>query len=149
MSTASKGDRVKVHYTGYLEDGTVFDTSRSEDREPFEFIVGEGAVISGFESAVEGMAVGQTKSVEVPPEDAYQARNDDLVFEVERGQFPEDIQLEVGMLLKVSTTDEQVPETDVTVVEVREDAIVLDGNHPLAGRTLKFDLELLEVMAEG
>ncbi len=146
MTTARNGDRVKVHYTGYLEDGTVFDTSRSEDRDPLEFVIGEGVVIPGFEAAIEDMAVGQTKTIEVPPEQAYRERNENLIFEVEKGQFPDDIEIEVGMLFKVSTTDAESPETDVTVAEIRDDAIVLDGNHPLAGKTLKFDVELLEIL---
>ena len=144
--SAQSGNKVRVHYTGYLEDGSVFDTSRSEDREALEFTLGEGTVIPGFENGVLGMDAGQTRTIEVPPEEGYRERNEELVFEVAADQFPEGLELRIGMLLTVGSEDGEVPDTEVSVAEITEDAVVLDGNHPLAGHTLKFDLELLEIV---
>jgi peptidylprolyl isomerase len=141
MNNAQTGDVVRVHYTGRLEDGTVFDSSRG--REPLEFTLGSGQVISGFDSAVEGMEVGETRSTRIPVEEAYGPRRDDLLLEIDREQVPESIEVSVGTQLQLQQEDgRSVP---VTVAEVGSQTITLDGNHPLAGHDLDFELELLEV----
>lgn len=141
MAEASKGTNVKIHYTGRLDDGTVFDTSR--ERDPLDFTVGEGKVIPGFEEAVEGMAEGEEKTTTIPAEDAYGPRRDDLVLPVERARLPEGLDPEVGQPLQMQTEDGQV--VQVVVAELRDDVVMLDANHPLAGRDLTFDIELVEV----
>jgi peptidylprolyl isomerase len=141
MPEAKQGDVVSVHYTGKLDDGTVFD-STSEDR-PFEFTLGEGKVIPGFESAVSGMKIGESKTVTVKPDDAYGKRRDDLVVQVDRKVVPENLDLEVGQRLQMHRADgESVP---VTVVDISEERVTLDANHPLAGRDLIFEIELVKV----
>lgn len=142
MDSAQTGNVVKVHYTGKLEDGTVFDSSR--DREPLEFTLGSGQVISGFEQAVAGMKVGETRSAHVPADDAYGPRRDDLVLEIEREQIPEDIEVEVGTQLQLQQQNGQA--VPVTVADVGGESVTLDANHPLAGEDLYFDLELVEVI---
>jgi len=145
MSEAKRGDKVKVHYTGKFDDGTVFDSSRDRGQ-PLEFTLGQGRLIRGFENAVMGMAVGQTKTVAIPPEDAYGPKNADLVRKMERNKFPEKIKPEVGTFLNVRQPDGGMLETMIT--EVTEDFVTLDANHPLAGRTLTFELELVEIASE-
>jgi peptidylprolyl isomerase len=141
MNSAQNGSVVRVHYTGRLEDGTVFDSSHG--REPLEFTLGSGQVISGFDSAVEGMEVGETRSTTVPVEEAYGPRRDDLVLEIDREQVPEGIEVSVGTQLQLQQEDgRNVP---VTVADVGSQTITLDANHPLAGHDLDFELELLEV----
>jgi len=142
MSEAKRGDKVKVHYTGKFEDGTVFDSSRDRGQ-PLEFTLGQGRLISGFENAVTGMTVGQSKTVDIPPEEAYGPKNSDLVRKMERSKFPEKITPEVGTYLNVRQPDGGMLETMIT--EVTDDFVTLDANHPLAGRTLTFDLELVEI----
>lgn len=141
MATARPGDTVRVHYTGRLDDGTVFDSS--EGREPLEFILGSGMVIAGFDDGVEGMSPGETKSVWIPAADAYGAHDEDLLLLVERDRFPPDISLEIGQRLQM-TREGDAPVL-VTVAEVTDEGVVLDANHPLAGRDLTFDLELVEI----
>ena len=141
MSQAKTGDTVKVHYTGTLDDGTVFDTSK--EREPLQFKLGEKTVIEGFETAVEGMNVGETKNFSIEPDQAYGQYNDQLVIEVPRSEVPEHIEPEVGMMLQVMTQEGQP--ANVTVTGVSDDAITLDANHPLAGKTLNFEVDLVEV----
>ena len=141
MAQAKKGDSVKIHYTGRLEDGTVFDTSR--ERDPLEFTVGTGMVIPGFDEAVEGMAVGDEKTAEVPSEEAYGPRRDDLMISVPPDQFPDDLDPEVGQQLQMQTGDGQT--FVASVAQVEDDAVVLDANHPLAGKDLTFDIELVEI----
>lgn len=141
MAQATEGDTVKIHYTGKLEDGTVFDSS--EGREPLEFTLGEGRVIPGFESAVEGMEEGEEKTAEVPAGDAYGPRRDDLVLTVPRGQLPDDMEPEVGQQLQMKTDDGNT--FNVVIVETGEESVELDANHPLAGKDLTFDIELVEV----
>lgn len=138
---AQPGDWVKVHYTGTLDDGTVFDSSR--DGDPIEFEVGSGEVIDGFDRAVTGLEVGESREVELPPEDAYGPRSDDLVIDVDRGDLPEDLDPEVGQTLAVE--DAEGEEMAAWVAEVGEDAITVDLNHPLAGRTLNFEVELVDI----
>lgn len=142
MDSAQTGNVVKVHYTGKLEDGTVFDSSR--DREPLEFTLGSGQVISGFEQAVAGMKVGETRSAHISSDDAYGPRRDDLVLEIEREQIPEDIEVEVGTQLQLQQQNGQA--VPVTVADVGGENVTLDANHPLAGQDLYFDLELVEVI---
>ena len=140
-TTATQGDTVQVHYTGRLDDGTVFDTSR--EREPLSFVVGGGQVIPGFDEAVAGMEAGETKEVRIPAERAYGERREDLVLQVDREQIPDGIDVEVGGQLALQQPSGQsVP---VVVTDVNDESVTLDANHPLAGRTLTFDLELVEV----
>lgn len=141
MAAAKQGDTVKVHYTGKLEDGTVFDTSR--EREPLEFTIGEGKVIPGFEAAVIGMEAGKSRSATVPPEQAYGERRTDRILTVEREQFPEDLDPQVGQQLEVKQPDGQA--VPVTVARVSDADVTLDANHPLAGRELTFEMELVEI----
>lgn len=142
MSKASSGDTVKVHYTGRLEDGTTFDTSTGRD--PLTLTLGEGQVIAGFEEAVLGMEPGETKSTSVPPEKGYGRRSDERVVEIDRKNVPEEIDVTVGQQLRVQRDDGQ--QQTVTVAQLTETTVTLDANHPLAGQTLVFDLELVEVV---
>ena len=141
MPEAKSGDTVKVHYTGILQDGTRFDSSHG--REPLEFTLGEGQVISGFETAVEGMSVGGTKTVTVPAEEAYGPRRDEFAHEVPRDAIPDDIELAGGMVLHAQGPDGQ--DLSFTVVDFDDQKVKIDGNHPLAGKDLTFELELMEV----
>ena len=137
MSEAQQGQTAKVHYTGRLEDDTVFDTSR--EGEPLQLELGENEVIPGFEQAVVGMSPGETKTVTLEPEQAYGARRDDLVFDLERDRLPDDP--ERGQQLQLQhPSGTMIP---VTVVEVNPENVTVDANHVLAGRTLIFDIELI------
>jgi FKBP-type peptidyl-prolyl cis-trans isomerase 2 len=133
-----KGSKVKVHYTGKLEDNNVFDTS--VNKEPLEFTVGEGMLIPGFENGVLGMKTGDKKTIELSVEEAYGERRDDLINEIPKTNLPENV--EVGQMLQAET--EQGPIT-VVVTEINEETAKIDANHPLAGRKLFFDLEIVEV----
>nr|WKN37176.1 peptidylprolyl isomerase [Tunicatimonas sp. TK19036] len=141
MAAAKTGDTVRVHYTGTLEDGSEFDSSRKRN-EPLEFTLGQGQMIPGFEKAVSGMEVGQSKQVSIPSQEAYGDKKKEMIMEVPKENFPPDITPEVGQQLAVNTQGKQVP---VTVTEISGDTVVLDANHPLAGRDLKFDIELVEI----
>jgi peptidylprolyl isomerase len=141
MSHAKSGDTVKIHYTGTLDDGTQFDSSAGRD--PLEFEVGSGQVIAGFDKAVEGMAVGDNKSVRLEPDEAYGPRHDQLVQEVDRSMLPDDLDPKEGMALQSSSPDGQVMQFMVT--DVSEQSITVDANHPLAGQALSFDIELVEI----
>ena len=141
MSKAKTGDTVQVHYTGKLDDGTKFDSSAGQD--PLEFSIGAGNVIPGFESAVEGMAVGESKSIKIDAHDAYGPRHDQLVQEVPREQLPEDMQPEVGMQLQAQGEDGQAMR--FVISDVSDETITVDGNHPLAGQSLNFDIELVAI----
>lgn len=139
--TVKNGDTVKVHYTGRFEDGVVFDSS--EGRDPLEFTVGAGMLIRGFEDALIGMAPGEKKTVRVEPQDAYGDYDDNLVLTMPLDRVPEDITPKIGMELQlISQSGQKLP---VVVKEVQEEAIILDANHPLAGKVLVFDIELLEI----
>lgn len=141
MAAASEGKNVRIHYTGRLTDGTVFDTS--EGREPFGFTVGAGEVISGFDTAVEGMAAGDERTVTIPAVEAYGPRRQDLVLDVPRQQLPADMELEPGKRLHMETQDGRT--FQVTIMEVHDDHLKLDANHPLAGQDLTFDIQMVQV----
>ncbi len=142
MLSAKNGDTVRVHYTGKLEDGTIFDTSAR--REPLQFTLGERSLIRGFEQAVVGMAVGESKQVRIAADQAYGAHREDLVFEVERGVLPPNVEPTVGQRLEYRQKDgTPVP---LTVTDVSDSTVTLDSNHPLAGKDLTFDLELVEIV---
>ena len=142
MTKAKTGDRVKVHFEGYLEDGTVFGSTM--DDKPFEFTIGEKNMLSGFENAVIGMQKGDTKTITLPPEEAYGSPKEELVSVMQRSGFPKEINLEIGKRLRVRTQDGIY--TMVTIKDFTEDSIVLDENDPLAGKTLSFKIELVEVL---
>jgi FKBP-type peptidyl-prolyl cis-trans isomerase 2 len=141
VAEAQSGDKVKVHYTGKLADGTVFDTT--EDATPFEFTIGADEVIAGFEEAVQGMEPGDAKTVTLPPEEAYGPRNDEWVLEVDRDELPDQLDVEVGQQLRIE--QEGGESTIVRVSEVNPETVKLDANHPLAGEELTFEIELVEV----
>lgn len=144
MAKAKFGDTVRVHYTGKLEDGTVFDTSVGES--PVEFTLGQNSVIPGFEQALLGMSPGESKTEKIPSELAYGPYLDELTVEVDRNIFQaQEITPQVGLQLEVTGSDgRRVP---LVVTEVSDAKVKLDGNHPLAGKTLIFDIELLEILA--
>jgi len=141
MSQVKENDTVKVHYTGKLTDGQVFDTSEGKD--PIEFTLGQGQLIPGFEKGLLDMKVNEKKTITIPKEEAYGDPREDLVQEVEKSQLPEEIKPEVGMGLVSKTPDGR--EMNLVVAEVKEETIVVDGNHPLAGKDLVFDLEVVEI----
>ncbi len=141
MQEVKSGDTVKVHYHGKLNDGTTFDSS--EGREPLEFEVGSGSVIAGFDSGVTGMKVGDKKTINIPVDEAYGQRQDDLLMEFPIDRFPSDMEPEVGMQLNMSNGAGQ--NFPVMITEVRDNTVILDANHPLAGEDLIFDLELVEI----
>lgn len=142
MAQAKAGDTVRVHYEGQLSDGTIFDSSL--EREPIEFILGQDTVIPGFEQAVIGMEVGESKDVSIPPEDGFGDYSEDLVVNIEKTILPPDINPELGMQLEVSS-EEETPRV-FTIADIAEDSITLDGNHPLAGAEIAFKIELLEIL---
>lgn len=142
MSQAKAGDTVRVHYTGKLDDGTQFDSSAG--REPLEFALGSGQVIPGLDKAVEGMTVGENKSERIPAEEAYGPRREQLIQEVPKSVLPDDIHPSVGMPLQARGPDGQV--TQLVVTAVAQECVTVDGNHPLAGQALNFDIELVEII---
>ena len=142
MTQAKNNDSVKVHYTGKLKDGTVFDSS--QDRNPLQFQLGQGQIIPGFEQAVMGMSPGESKTINIPSNQAYGPRLEDLIQEVPRQQLPTDMEFQVGQRLQLGQEKEQPMIVEVT--EVTDASITLDANHPLAGRELFFDIELLEIV---
>jgi peptidylprolyl isomerase len=141
MRHAEKGNTVKVHYTGMLEDGTVFDTSMN--REALEVTLGSGTVIRGFEDALVGMSVGETKELKIAPADAYGPRREELVIQVEKTEFPPHITPREGMELNLKGPDEEV--IPAVIAEVSEESVTIDANHPLAGKALTFHIELAEI----
>ena len=142
MSEAKTGDKVKVHYSGKLADGTQFDTSANQ--EPLEFTVGAGEVIAGCEEAVVGMNPGDTKTATINADEAYGDYDDELILEVERDQFPPEITPEVGQRLQLHQPDGEVFGAVVTAVD--DQTVTLDANHPLAGQDLTFEIELVEIV---
>ncbi len=142
MKPAKQGDTVRVHYTGTLEDGTVFDTSIG--REPLEFTIGSLEVLPGFEAAVIGLEVGQKKTFSVAPEDAYGVWRREKVFTIGRERLPEGMDPKPGMILEGRTSAGAV---SFLVLEVNDREITLDANHPLAGKELHFEIELVEIVS--
>lgn len=134
------GDTISVHYTGKLMDGEVFDTS--EGRAPLIFTVGAGQLIKGFDDAVVGMVSGEEKTVTIPPKEAYGERREDHVVDFPRSKIPQDMELEAGQVVQMS--DQSGRPIPVIVTEILDDVVKLDVNHPLAGKTLIFDIEIVE-----
>ena len=143
MAQAKQGDTVKVHYHGTLEDGTVF-SSTYEEKELFEFTIGKASVLPSFEKAVIGMNEGDKKTILVPPEDAYGQHKKEFVFVMDRAQAPADLKLELGKKLQIRSN--QGKPAIATVTAITEDHVVLDANDPLAGKTLNFEIELMEIL---
>lgn len=141
MATVKAGDTVSVHYHGKLTDGTTFDSS--EGRAPLQFTVGEGQVIKGFDDALIDMAIGDKKTVNIPVDEAYGPARSENFIEFPKSDFPEDMKPEVGIQLHLS--DNMGNHFPVVVSEVKEDSVVLDANHPLAGKDLVFDIELVGI----
>lgn len=142
MGQAKKGDTVKVHYTGTLEDGTMFDTSA--EREPLKFTVGGGEVIAGFDTAVIEMSIGDKKVTVIPAGEAYGEHSKDLVTDVDRERFPADMELEIGQQLQVGLQDGN--QAVVMIVDLSDTSVTLDANHPLAGQQLTFEIELVAIL---
>ncbi|HHE32238.1 MAG TPA: peptidylprolyl isomerase [Chlorobaculum parvum] len=142
MAQVKQGDKVKVHYTGTYDDGTVFDSS--VERDPLEVTVGSGMVIPGFDRALVDMELGEKKKVNIPAADAYGPRAEELVAEIPRERIPENIQLEVGQQLQLSLADGG--EAIVMIVDLGEKTVTLDANHPMAGMDLNFELELVDIL---
>lgn len=143
MQQAKKGDKVKVHYHGKLTDGSTFDSS--EGREPLEFEIGGGMVIAGFDDGVTGMTTGEKKTVNIPADQAYGPKQEEMIMEFPKDRFPADMVPEIGMQLNMSNGSGQ--NFPVVIVEIKEATVILDANHPLAGEELVFDLELVEIEA--
>jgi peptidylprolyl isomerase len=150
MAQAKAGDRVRVHYTGRLDDGSVFDSSECGEDDcgcghgPLEFTIGAGEVIPGFDAGVTGLSVGESKTIHIPVEDAYGERIEEMVADVPRGDLPAEMKPEVGQQLEVTQEDGQL--FQVLVTEVTDEKITIDVNHPLAGKALNFDLKLVEIL---
>jgi len=141
MAQAKHGDTVKVHYTGKLHDGSVFDTSNNRD--PLQFTIGDGQLIPGFEQTVIGMNTGESRIINIEAEDAYGLHHKEMVGVVDRDQFPLDLEVKVGQQFKTHNEDGRT--IIVTVTDVSESDVTLDGNHPLAGKDLTFDIQLVAV----
>jgi FKBP-type peptidyl-prolyl cis-trans isomerase 2 len=138
------GDTVRVHYTGTLTTGEQFDSSAG--REPLEFEVGAGMMIKGFDDAVVGMQIGDKKTIQIVPAEAYGERREDMIIEFPKSNFPADLKPEIGMQLMMNNgAGQQIP---VTIVEILEEAVVLDANHMLAGKELVFDIEMVAIDAK-
>lgn len=141
MEKAKKGDKVKVHYTGKLKNGEEFDSSKGKS--PLEFTVGAGQMIKGFDNAIPGMEVGNKKTINIAPEDGYGAVNQDAIIDFPKKNIPDSIDIKEGMKLQLQGANGQpIP---VTVKEIKEESVVLDANHQLAGKELVFDIELVEI----
>lgn len=141
MSKAKASDTVKVHYTGKLTNGQVFDSSL--ERDPLQFKLGEGQMIKGFDEAVDGMELNEKKTVTIPKDEAYGDRNDQLIQQVPKADLPDDMKPEAGQTLVA--TNETGQQTHVIVKEVADETITIDANHPLAGQDLVFEIELVEI----
>ena len=142
MQKPQAGNTVRVHYTGTLEDGTQFDSSRGA--EPLEFAMGQGQLISGFEDAVAGLGTGESCTVTLTPDQAYGESNPEMIQQVARELMPEGVELEPGMVLQGQAGDGRVD--NFTVVSFTEETVTLDANHPLAGKTLTFEIELIAIV---
>ena len=141
MTEAKRGNTVKAHYTGKLADGTVFDSSI--DRDPLQFTVGAGQMILGFEQSVIGMQLNESKTVKIPMDQAYGPYRKELVVEMERTQFPQHMDVAVGQQFRLSQDDGQT--FVVRVTDISESSVTLDANHPLAGKDLTFEIQLVEI----
>ena len=144
METAKAGDRVTFHYTCKLDDGSVFATTRG--KEPLEFVIGNATIIPGLQEAVIGMCPGETKMVMVPPEKSYGPYHEEMTGKVDRSMVPKDLELELGICIRIQHGDGQ--ESDAFVTEINDDTVSVDGNHPLAGKNLNMEIELLELSEE-
>lgn len=142
MQQVQNGDKVRVHYHGKLRSGETFDSS--DGREPLEFTVGGGQVIPGFDQGVMGMQVGDKRTVEIDVTNAYGEKSEEMIIEFPKNQFPDDMNPEVGMQLMMNNGQGQ--QFPVTITEVKEESVMLDANHPLAGQDLIFDIELVEIV---
>jgi peptidylprolyl isomerase len=142
MPQAKQGDTVQIHYTGRLDDGTVFDTSR--ERHPLRFTLGKGQVIEGFEQAVVGMNIGESKTTKIPVEQAYGPRRPDMIVTIDRSQLPPGLDPRIGQRLELTQADDQ--NILVTVTGATDSTLTLDANHPLAGQPLTFDIELIGIV---
>ncbi len=141
MKQVEDGSTIKIHYTGRLDDGTVFDSSK--EREPLEFTMGSGGIIKGFEDAVRGMAVGEMKTIRIISGEAYGPYRDDLVMSINKAQLPPDIEAKQGVVLSLRHPNGRT--IDALIAEVTAESVTLDANHPLAGEDLTFELELVEI----
>lgn len=142
MEQVKEGDVVRVHYTGKLTNGEQFDSSQG--REPLEFTVGAGQMIKGFDDAMPGMSVGEKKTINILPGDAYGEKDEQAMIEFPKANIPPDMKLEPGMQLQLRNENGQP--FPVTVAEIKDDVVVLDANHMLAGKELVFDIELMEIV---
>lgn len=143
MTQAKSGDTVRIHYTGTLTSGEVFDSS--DGRDPLEFVVGSGQIIPGLDKAIPGMVVGDKQTVEIPCAEAYGPIDPSARQPVPRDQFPDDLPAEIGAQLQMQTPQGQV--IPVTIVDTSETEITLDANHPLAGKDLTFAIEMIDIQA--
>ena len=141
MQNAKKGDKVRVHYTGKLEDGEVFDSS--EGKEPLEFTIGQNQVLKKFEDSVEGMNIGDKTEIFIPAAEAYGTRQEQLIVKLPKDRLPENLKPEIGMKLRMKTKDDQL--VVVTIIDISDNDITLDANHELADKDLHFDIELVEI----
>lgn len=141
MSKVKDGDTVKVHYTGKLDNGTVFDSSA--EREPLQFTMGKGQLIAGFEGGVMGMTVGEAKTITIPADEAYGPKKEELVINMGKDKMPDHISPEVGLQLQFKQPNGMT--IDMVITEVNDDDIILDANHPLAGQDLTFEIEVVEI----
>lgn len=141
MAQADKGKKVKVHYTGKLDDGTVFDSS--EGREPLEFVIGSGQVIPGFEKGILGLEEGDAKTINILAEEAYGPYREDMMLTVDKSTMPEGADPQLGMQLEMKAPSGQA--FVVTIAKIEDEKVTLDGNHPLAGKDLTFDLTVVSV----
>jgi peptidylprolyl isomerase len=142
VEKAESGDTIRLNYTGKLEDGTIFDSS--EDREPIEFVIGGGAVIPGLENGIIGMTVTETKTITIPMEEAYGPKRPEMIMKAPKDKLPQDMEIEVGRQLESRQPDGRI--MYVTIIDVAEDTVMLDANHPLAGKTLIFEVEIMEII---
>lgn len=143
MVQAKNGDKVKIHYTGRLDNDNVFDSSR--EREPLEFQIGSGQLIPGFEEAVLGMTTGETKTFNIQANQAYGEHREELIQQIPRHQFPSDMEVKIGQRFQINQQEGEQP-LFVSVTEVSDNSVTIDANHPLAGEDLTFDIELVEIL---
>ena len=142
MFIAKNGDKVKVHYTGKLEDGNIFDSSAGRD--PLEFVIGENQVLKKFEETVEGLSVGESANVHIPSAEAYGVRHEELVAKVPKANLPANLTPEIGMKLQTQSPDGSVMVVKIT--EIGESEVTIDANHELADKNLNFEIELVEIV---